>query len=271
MAKKPRSKRQSRNDGKNKMKEVAPNRSKKGKGDQTPRKQKNKDKANDADAKKKKMKDPSTIASMAALGIGAALAAKIAVEALNEYMASDGASIKITSIQPKTLKPEWAPDWDWLNKLFPVPKNLKISYTVTATGIENNPAILVPDVLATKANVRVLDKDTVDITGTGVPGLDRKGVPVLNAPLDGGYFIVDSGTKNSSNINVTNMGTGIINTEMDDHLGDMVEQNASDALSSVTRILGGLGDNIGTIIFVIAICIIAYFAFNLASSIAPSR
>ena len=271
MARKPRSKRPSRNDGKNKMKEVAPNRSKKGKGDQTPRKKKSKDKANDADAKKKKMKDPSTIASMAALGIGAALAAKIAVEALNDYMASDGASIKITSIQPKTLKPDWAPDWEWLNKLFPVPKNLKISYTVTATGIENNPAILVPDVLATKANVRVLDKDTVDISGTGVPGLDRTGVPVLNAPMDGGYFIVDSGMKNCSNVHVTNLGTGIINTEMDDHLGDAVDQNASDALSSINRIFGGLTDNLGTIIFVVAICIIAYFAFNLASSIAPSK
>jgi hypothetical protein len=253
------------------MKEVAPNRSRKGKGDQTPRKSKSKDKANDADAKKKKMKDPSTIAAMAALGIGSALAVKIAAESLNDYMASDGASIAITSIQPKTFKPDWVPDWDWLNKLLPSPKNLKISYTVTATGIENNPAILVPDVLATKANVRVLDKDTVDISGTGVPGLDRKGVPVLNAPLDGGYFIVDSGMKNCSNINVTNMGTGIINTEMDDHLGDAVEQNASDALSSINRIFSGLTDNLGTIIFIVAICIIAFFAFNLASSIAPSN
>jgi hypothetical protein len=268
---KPKRSRPSRNDAKNKVKEVAPNRSKKGKGDQTPRKQKSKDKANDADAKKKKMKDPSTVAAMAALGIGAALAAKIAVEALNDYMASDGASIAITSIQPKTLKPDWAPDWEWLNKLFPAPKNLKISYTVTATGIENNPAILVPDVLATKANVRVLDKDTVDISGTGVPGLDRKGVPVLSAPLDGGYFVVDSGMKNCSNVHVTNLGTGIINTEMDDHLGDSVDQNATDALSSINRIFGGLTDNLGTIIFVIAICIIAYFAFNLASSLAPSK
>jgi hypothetical protein len=253
------------------MKEVAPNRSRKGKGNQTPRKSKSKDKANDADAKKKKMKDPSTIAAMAALGIGSALAVKIAAESLNDYMASDGASIAITSIEPKTFKPDWAPDWDWLNKLFPSPKNLKISYTVTATGIENNPAILVPDVLATKANVRVLDKDTVDISGTGVPGLDRKGVPVLSAPLDGGYFVVDSGMKNCSNINVTNMGTGIINTEMDDHLGDAVEQNASDALSSINRIFSGLTDNLGTIIFIVAICIIAFFAFNLASSIAPSN
>ena len=267
---KPKRSRPSRNDAKNRVKEVAPNRSKKGKGDQTPRKQKSKDKANDADAKKKKMKDPSTIAAMAALGIGAALAAKIAVEALNDYMASDGASIAITSIQPKTLKPDWAPDWEWLNKLFPAPKNLKISYTVTATGIENNPAILVPDVLATKANVRVLDKDTVDISGTGVPGLDRKGVSVLSAPLDGGYFVVDSGMKNCSNVHVTNLGTGIINTEMDDHLGDSVDQNATDALSSINRIFGGLTDNLGTIIFVVAICIIAYFAFNLASSLAPS-
>ena len=141
----------------------------------------------------------------------------------------------------------------------------------TATGIENNPTILVPDVLATKANVRVLDKDTVDISGTGVPGLDRKGVPVLSAPLDGGYFVVDSGMKNCSNVHVTNLGTGIINTEMDDHLGDSVDQNATDALSSINRIFGGLTDNIGTIIFIIAICIIAYFAFNLASSLAPSK
>jgi hypothetical protein len=271
MAPKRRSKRPSRNDGRNKLKEIAPNRSRKGKGGQTPRKPKSRDKATDADAKKKKMRDPSTIAAMAALGIGAALAAKIAVESLNNYMASDGASIAITSIHPKTLKPDWVPDWDWLNKLFPAPKNLKISYTVTATGIENNPAILVPDVLATKSNVRVLDTDTVDISGTGVPGLDRKGVPVLNAPQDGGYFVVDSGMKNCSNVHVTSMGTGIINTEMDDHLGEAVEQNASDALSSMTRILGGLGDNLGTIIFIIAICIIAYFAFNLASSIAPSN
>lgn len=263
MPRKRTSRRPSRSGGRNKQKEIAPNRSKKGQGDKKPRKPKDQSKANDAKTKKDKMRDPSTIAALAGLGLTAAMVTKIGVEALNDYMASDGASFSISSITPHGFAPEWIPDWDWLKKLFPKPTKLKISYNVTATGIENNPAILVPDVFATKNNVKVLDKDTVDISGTGIAGIDKSGVPVLSAPIDGGYFIIDSGMKDSSNVNVSNLGTGIIHTDMDDHVGDAIDENASDVLSSVNRIFGSVTDNLSTIIFIVAFCIIVYFIYSI--------
>ena len=202
------------------------------------------------------------LASLAALGITLAVAVKIGALSLNKFLATDGAKIKFDSVRPSlAVLPSWVPGaiQRWLLKILPKPKNIIVYYTVTATGNPSN-------ILLKKSDVNLLKNDTVTFNGTGLGTLDGTQVLVVKVPAQGS-FIVSSGLNDSSNVYLTNKGTGVINTSYDDQMASEINKTASDFLSVTSKIFGGFTDNISTIIFCVVVGLILYLIYTVISGL----
>jgi hypothetical protein len=216
--------------------------------------------------KNKSKKDQfAQLASIAALGLTLAIAAKIAAAALNNWLATNGAKVQFTSIAPDTPWPDWLPDFfvNFLKKYIKS-KKLKISYTVTAAGTDDN---AIPDVLAKKTDVRLTKYDTISVDAgtTGLSYLDGQTISI-DRVVSQGTFIFNANT-DVSNVYVTSKGTGTINSSYDQQLGEETYQTASDIESVVSRTFGDLFNNMGSIIFYILIGVIIYLGVTLVSSL----
>jgi hypothetical protein len=206
------------------------------------------------DAEEKAKKSKENKAQWAALGIGALAVAGIVAAALTFFIGSDGANIKFTLIKPETNADSWIPDW--FSSIFTT-KNLEFTWEFV-----NNPKNPLPTAAST---VRITKGDRIDIHDLPELPFNNKTVTVVNTKGDN-IFIVDSKMSNTSQINIENKGTGTIHTSFENQL----DQNVSDAASGVGRLTGdalsGLFSHIGTFIFIILVCVVLYFAFNLLSS-----
>lgn len=205
------------------------------------------------------------MASLAALGITLAVAVKIAGDSMNHWLATNGATIKFTSIVSDSPFPSWLPEFfmNFLRK-FIKSKNLRISYTVTAAGTDNN---AIPDVLAKKTDVRLTKYDTISVDPgtTGLSYLDGQTIEVARV-VSQGVFIY-KGSEDTSNVSVYNKGTGTINSSYDEQLGESTAETASDISSIISRTVGPIFDNFGTIVFYIVFALVLYFFFQLVSSL----
>lgn len=204
------------------------------------------------------------LVQLAALGITLAIAVKIASMSMNHWLATNGATVKFTSIVANSPLPSWLPSFlaDFLKKYIKS-KTLRISYTVTAAGTDDN---AIPDVLASKSQVRLTNYDTISVDAgtTGLSYLDGQTISIAQVPSQG-VFIFDAGT-DVTGVNVSNKGTGVINSSYDEQVGEETAQTATDISSVISRTVGPLFNNLGTIAFYVIFFLIIYFIIQIVSS-----
>lgn len=187
----------------------------------------------------------------AAMGIGAAAAAAMVAAALAAFVASDGAIISFTNIQPESSSASWVPSF--ISDAF-ASNNLEITWKVKKPGSP----------LGIPSAVRVIKGDTIDIRD--VPELKINGTTVTVTKVkDDSTFVVESKMSDVSKISIQNKGEGTIHTSFDDQL----DQTVADTVGGIADLLGRVGgsfmDNIGTLFFILAICVGIYFGIQAIS------
>ena len=187
----------------------------------------------------------------AAMGIGAAAAAAIVATALAGFVASDGATISFTNIQPEASAASWVPSF--ISDAF-ASNNLEITWKVKTPGSP----------LGIPSAVRVIEGDTIDIRD--VPELKINGTTVTVTKVkDDQTFVVKSKMSDVSKISIQNKGEGTIHTSFDDQLDQTVSDTAGGIADLLGNAAGGFMDNIGTIFFILAICVGLYFGIQAIS------
>ena len=164
------------------------------------------------------------MAAFTALGITAAVAAAIAAASLANYIASDGATLNFSSIDPKKTIVSWFPGLG--------PTKLDITWSVGhSNGISSD--------------VQVNVEDTIDISGTGIDLIDGKTVTVTKI-VGTNIFEIDTGKDTSNATGST--GTGILHTTFETNFvantdaaaaaaGNAVNEGAGAFLSGLMPIL----------------------------------
>ena len=134
------------------------------------------------------------------------------------------------------------------NFLTPTPTKVSVTWEVQSVGHPGGIA----------SNVRVLKTDDIEWHDSTVGTLD--GTSPSPTKIKGDReFVVESGLEDSSEIDVSNTGYGIIHTSFDDQLDAAVQDAASgigDLASSLFEGLTGLG--IGTILVIVFAVIILF-------------
>ena len=198
-----------------------------------------------ADAKKraKEAGSDDNMKAFAALGIVLAVATALIATSLANFLASDGAKIKFTRIVTERAAPGFVP-----NFLTPTPTKVSVTWTVQSVGHPGGIA----------SNIRVLKTDDIEWHDSKVGTLD--GTSPSPTKIKGDReFVVESGLEDSSEIDVSNTGYGIIHTSFDDQLDAAVQDAASgigDLAGSLFEGLTGLG--IGTILMIVFAVIILF-------------
>jgi hypothetical protein len=171
-----------------------------------------------------------------AAGVAAALVVGLVTGALVNFMASDGATIKF-----KTVKTEGG------NFLF---KSTKVGIVWSVESVGH------PGSLATA--VRVLETDDITITElTSIGTLNN--TTVHPTKIKGDHeFVVETGLEDSSDINLSNEGKGVIGTSFDQQLNAAVLDVTTGFADIITSAAGGLfdGANFGMILLVIIVIVI---------------
>lgn len=182
----------------------------------------------------------------AALGIGAAAAAAMTAAALAAFVASDGATISFTNIQPETNADTWVPGF--IADIF-TSSNLEIAWKVKTPGSP----------VGIPSAVRVLKGDTIDISG--VPELKINGTTVKVVKVkDDSTFVVESKMSDVSKISIQNKGEGVIHTSFEDQLDQTVADTAGGIANTLGKTAGNFMSHLGTFFFIFAICVGLYFA-----------
>jgi hypothetical protein len=193
-----------------------------------------------ADAEAKAM-DPSTRNKLIAAGVAAAAVAAIIAAALASFIASNGAEINFKTIVPEP------------NSTLPLPDFLQ--GTPTKVGVTWSVKSVKPGGI--KSAVRVLKDDTIEWHDSTIDTLDGTDVKPTRIKDEKKEFVVDSKKSDSSTINLTDKGYGVISTSFDAHVTQAVKdagEGAGDILGSFMEGLSGVG--IGGIIMIIVVVMI---------------
>jgi len=191
-----------------------------------------------ADAKKRadEANSDDNMKALAALGIGLTVATALIATSLANFLASDGAKIKFTRIVTEKDTPGFVPSF-----FSSTPTKVGVTWEVQSVGHPGG----IP------GNVRILKTDEIEWHDSTVGSLD--GTSPSPTKIKGEHeFVVESGLPDSSTVDVSNTGYGIIHTSFDDQLDASVQDAASGLGDLAGNLFEGLtGMGIGTIIFVI--------------------
>ena len=202
---------------------------------------------NSGDAKSKadaeaKAKDPATRNKLIAAGVAAAAVAGITAAALASFIASAGAEINFNTIVPEKNSANWVPDF-----FQGTPTKVDVTWSVKSVK---------PGGIASA--VKVLQTDTIEWHDSTIDTLDgQSAVQPTKVKDEKKEFVVESGKSDSSTINLTNKGYGVISTSFDAHVTQAVKdagQATGDILGSFLEGLSGVG--IGGIIIIIVVVMI---------------
>jgi hypothetical protein len=185
--------------------------------------------------------DPSTRNKLIAAGVAAAVVAAILAAALASYVASAGAEINFKTIVSEP------------NSTLPLPGFLR--GTPTKVAVTWNVKSVKPGGIASA--VKVLKDDTIEWHDSTIDTLDGTDVSPTRIKDEQKEFVVDSKKSDSSTINLTDKGYGVIKTNFDAHVTQAVKdagEGAGDVLGSFMEGLSGVG--IGGIILIIVVVMI---------------
>ena len=173
----------------------------------------------DAEAKSK---DPSTRNKLIAAGVAAAIVASILAVALSRYLASAGAEISFKRIVPE--------------------KTTLLGYTIgTPTKVGVTWSVKKPGPGGLASNVKVLKDDDIEWHDSTIDTLDGTDVPVTKVKGDK-EFVVESKKSDSSTIDLTDKGYGVIKTSFDAHVDQAVADAGAGTADLLGDFLGGLTD-----------------------------
>jgi hypothetical protein len=183
------------------------------------------------------------LAGLAAMGITAAAAVTMAGEAAAAAVACEDAEIKVTSIGPTDIRPDWLPDWEWIQKLVPKPSTVDVAYTVNTsyTPLEG--------------------KDSFSFSGTGTELDGGDGKKVIKF-LGGNVIRIKCLSKDCSNVTATT-GTADVNcADFSDRMNKEISDVATDITSTLGRSIKGLWDGVtGNLPIIILLCLILFVFF----------
>jgi hypothetical protein len=167
--------------------------------------------------------------------------AAILAAALASFIASAGAEINFNTIMPEP------------NSTLPLPDFLQ--GTPTKVGVTWSVKSVKPGGI--KSAVKVLKDDTIEWHDSTIDTLDGTDVSPTRIKDEKKEFVVDSKKSDSSTINLTDKGYGVIKTSFDSHVTQAVKdagEGAGDVLGSFMEGLSGVG--IGGIILIIVVVMI---------------
>jgi hypothetical protein len=208
-----------------------------------------------ADGKKKQIDDAEQqkndwldkvggLGGLAMIGLTIGIATAIAAKTGEQYAACVNAKISITKVAPSPRVPSWLPEWEWLVKLFPLPKTVVISYTVDTSYTP------------------LAKSDTWDITGTGTV-IDKKAVP-LEKVLKAKSIRIKCGSDDCSNVKST-QGSAEVNCDFADRLNQAVEDVSTDIASKMGKFAASAGSAFIQFLPMIILVVALYFGFMLFS------
>jgi len=203
--------------------------------------------AQEAQTKADKAQSSENMKKWAAAGIAAAVVVAIVATALAKFLASDGAKVRFKTIKGEGDSPGFVPSF-----LQGTPTQVAVVWEVEKVG---HPGGI-------KSAVRILKDDDLEWYDSSLTQLDGK-KNVNPTKIKGDHeFKVESGTSDSSKIDVKDKGYAIIRTSFDAQLNQTVKDTVSGTADILTNAAGGLWDlGVGGIIFIIAV--IALFMFVL--------
>ena len=174
----------------------------------------------DAEAK---AKDPSTRNKLIKAGVAAALIAGIIAAALASYLASAGAEIKFKRIVAEKTTV--------FGYTIGTPTKVGVTWSVKKVG---SPGSL-------KSAVKITDTDDIEWHDSTIDTLDGTDVPVTKVKGDK-EFVVDSKKSDSSTIDLTDKGYGVIKTSFESHVDQAVKDAGAGTADLLGDFLGGLMD-----------------------------
>jgi hypothetical protein len=184
-------------------------------------------------------KDPSTRNKLIAAGVAAAAIVAIIAAALASFIASAGAEIKFNRIVSEP------------NSTLPLPSFLR--GTPTKVDVTWSVRKVKPGGIASA--VKLLKTDSVEWHDSTIDTLDGHDVTPTKVKDEKKEFVVESGKSDSSTIDLTDKGYGVIKTTFDAHLDQAVKdagEGAGNALGSVLDGLTGIGIG-GFVMIILAI------------------
>jgi hypothetical protein len=184
------------------------------------------------------------LAGLAMIGVTVALATTIATKTGKEYAACVNANISITKVQPSPRIPSWLPNWEWIVKLFPLPKTVDITYAVDTSYTP------------------LAGSDTWDITGTGAM-IDKKAV-MIEKVLGGKNIRVKCGSDDCSKVNAK-QGSAQVNCDFADRLNQAVEDVSTDIGSKLAKFMKSAGSAFNQFLPLILLLVGLYVLFTLFS------
>jgi hypothetical protein len=201
--------------------------------------------AQEAQAKADRAQSIENMKRWAAAGIAAAIVVAIVATALAKFLASDGAKVRFKTIKGEGDSPNWVPSF-----LQGTPTQVAVVWEVEKVG---HPGGI-------KSAVRILKDDELEWYDSSLTQLDGK-KNIIPAKIKGDReFKVESGTSDSSKIDVKDKGYAIIRTSFDAQLNQTVKDTVAGTADILKNAAGGLGDlGIGGIIFIIAIIALVMF------------
>ena len=177
--------------------------------------------------------------ALAGLGIAAALAGTIAAVALANFIASDGAVLKITDVSPS------GGGWGGLIKS----NKLKIRWSLDHAAPGGIPS-----------NVEVLVGDDVLINDTGISEIDGKSFEVIEVPEDK-VFVIQTDIEDTKDIK-SSKGK----VDLSSSYGDHYQQSVNDASSGIGDTLGaGLGGLLGGLVQLVPFILIGFALYLIVS------
>jgi hypothetical protein len=181
----------------------------------------------------------------AAAGIAAAVLVAIIATALAKFLASDGAKVRFKTIKGEGDSPNFVPSF-----LQGTPTQVAVVWEVESVG---HPGGI-------KSAVRILKDDEIEWYDSSLTQLDGK-KNIKPTKIKGDHeFKVESGTSDSSKIDIKDKGYGIIRTSFDDQLNQTVKDTVSGTASIIANAGEGLsGLGVGGIIFIVAIIALVMF------------
>lgn len=202
--------------------------------------------AQEAQTKADKAQSADNMKKWAAAGIAAAVLVAIIATALAKFLASDGAKVRFKTIKGEGDSPNFVPSF-----LQGTPTQVAVVWEVESVG---HPGGI-------KSAVRILKDDELEWHDSSLTQLDGKNIKPTKIKGDH-EFKVESGTSDSSKIDIKDKGYAIIRTSFDDQLNQTVKDTVSGTADILGNAASGLGDlGIGGIIFIIAV--VALFIFVL--------
>ena len=197
------------------------------------------ERAQEAQDKADKAQNADNMKKWAAAGIAAAVLVAIISTALAKFLASDGAKVRFKTIKGEGDSPSFVPSF-----LQGTPTQVAVVWEVEQVG---HPGGI-------KTAVRILQNDELEWYDSSLTQLDGK-KNIKPTKIKGDHeFKVESGTSDSSKIDIKDKGYAIIHTSFDDQLNQTVKDTVSGTasiLANAAEGFGGLG--VGGIIFIVAI------------------